>query len=326
MTTIDRRGFAALGAAVALLTASGVSLAQEVTLRAANAFQEGTIYAKNFERWIEKVNAEGKGIVQIQYVGGPKAIPTLELANAIRNGVVDLGNTTASFSAGIAPELLALNYTTMSMAQLRQSGALDQINKITSEKGLYYYARTGEGFPYYIYLNKRIDKADLSGLKLRITPIYRDFFQKLGANVVTMAPGEVYTALERGVVDGYGWPALGIFDLGWHEKTKFRLEPGFYNIELGIIFNARRWAGLTQPQRDFLQRQAVWLEQLNLEQARTDVAAEFERQKKAGIEVIQLSDAEARKFTQASYDEGWGQVIKASPQHGARLKELMYKP
>ncbi len=42
------------------------------------------------------------------------------------------------------------------------------------------------------------------------------------------APGEVYTALERGVVDGYGWPITGIFDLGWHEKTKYRVDPGFY--------------------------------------------------------------------------------------------------
>ena len=49
-----------------------------------------------------------------------------------------------------------------------------------------------------------------------------------------MAPGEVFTGLERGVVDGYGWPLLGIFDFGWQEKTKYRLEPGFYAIELGI--------------------------------------------------------------------------------------------
>lgn len=41
----------------------------------------------------------------------------------------------------------------------------------------------------------------------------------LGATVVQTAPGEVYTALERGVVDGYGWSITGIFDLGWHEKT-----------------------------------------------------------------------------------------------------------
>ena len=44
---------------------------------------------------------------------------------------------------------------------------------------------------------------------MRITPDYRDFFQTLGATVVQTPPGEVYTALERGVVDGYGWPSPG---------------------------------------------------------------------------------------------------------------------
>ena len=45
---------------------------------------------------------------------------------------------------------------------------------------------------------------DLKGMKLRInpTPVYRDFFQALGATVVQTPPGEVYTSLERGVVDG----------------------------------------------------------------------------------------------------------------------------
>lgn len=315
-----------LAAVAALASGSALATAQEVTLRAANAFQEGTTYARNFERWVEKVNKEGKGVVQINYVGGPKAIPTLELGNAIRNGVVDLGNTTASFTASIVPEALSINYTTMSMADLRKSGSLDELNKIMGEKGLFYYARTGEGFPYYIYLNKKIEKADLSGLKLRITPIYRDFFQKLGANVVTMAPGEVFTALERGVVDGYGWPALGIFDFGWHEKTKYRLEPGFYNIELGIMFNARKWASLTAAQRDFLVKQGQWIEEQNLVQAKSDVTAEFERQRQAGIEVIRLDPAESKRFTQTSFEEGWNQVIKASPQYGQRLKDMMYKP
>ena len=52
--------------------------AQEVTLKAVNAFQEGTYFARNFERFVKKVNDEGKGIVQINYIGGPKAIPTFE--------------------------------------------------------------------------------------------------------------------------------------------------------------------------------------------------------------------------------------------------------
>ena len=91
--------------------------------------------------------------------------------------------------------------------------------------------------PFHLYLNKQITAPDLTGLKLRITPVYRDFFQALGATVVQTAPGEVYTSLERGVVDGYGWPITGIFDLGWHEKTKYRVDPGFYTAEVSILIN-----------------------------------------------------------------------------------------
>jgi TRAP-type C4-dicarboxylate transport system substrate-binding protein len=307
----------------ALIVPGTAALAQEITLRAVNAFQEGTYFARNFERFVKKVNDEGKGVVQINYIGGPKAIPTFEQGNALRNGVVDMSNTTTSFTATIIPEGLALNYTDLSMAELRKNGTLDYLNTLFLEKGLYYFARTGEGIQYYVYSNRRIDKADLTGLKLRIAPIYRDFFQKQGATVVQMAPGEVYTGLERGVVDGYGWPLIGIFDLGWHERTKFRLEPGFYAIELGIQFSAATWKKLTPAQRAFLEKQATWLESQNLEQAKQDSVAEIAKQTAAGIQIVKLPDAEAKVFVKNAYDAAWDGIVKASPTHGAKLRTLM---
>lgn len=305
------------------LAAAGLSHAQQVTLRAVNAFQEGTYYARNFEAFVKKVNEEGKGIVQINYLGGPKAIPTMEQGAALRNGVVDLANTTTSFVAGVSPESLALNYATVPWAEMRRNGTVDFLNRLMMEKGLYYFARTGDGVPYHIYLNKRIDKADLSGLKIRIAPIYREFFTRLGASVMQIAPGEVYTALDRGVVDGYGWPLLGIFDLGWHEKTKFRVDPGFYNIELGVIFSARTWNALTPAQRDFLNRQVAWLEAKNADMAGKDAAADLKRQAEAGIQTIRLPEAEARKLLALAQEAGWAGVIAASPTHGPRLRQLM---
>jgi TRAP-type C4-dicarboxylate transport system substrate-binding protein len=309
--------------AAAALAAPLAAQAQEITLKAVNAFQEGTYYARNFERFVKKVNDEGKGLVQINYIGGPKAIPTFVQGNALRSGVVDMSNTTTSFVAGIVPEGLAINYTTHTMAEMRKNGAIDYLNKIMMEKGLYYYARTGEGVQYYIYSNKRIDKADLTGLKLRIAPIYRDFFQKLGANVVQIAPGEVYTALERGVVDGYGWPLLGIFDLGWHEKTKFRIEPGFYAIELGVIFSANTWRKLNPAQRAFLEKQAVWLESQNVDMAAKDAPAEIKKQQDAGLQVIKLDAEQSRILQKTAYDAAWDAVVKSSPAHGAKLREML---
>lgn len=319
---LTRRRTGLLAAALTL-AAAGLAQAQQVTLKAVNGFQEGTYYARNFEAFVKKVNDEGKGIVQINYLGGPKAVPTMEQGAALRNGVVDLANTTTSFVASVSPESLALNYATVPWAEMRRNGTLDFLNKLMMEKGLYYYARTGDGVPYHIYLNKRIDKADLSGLKIRIAPIYREFFTRLGASVMQIAPGEVYTALDRGVVDGYGWPLLGVFDLGWHEKTKFRVDPGFYNIELGVIFSAKTWNGLTPAQRDFLNKQVAWLEAKNADMAGKDAAADLKRQAEVGIQTIKLPEAEARKLLALSLDAGWAGVIAASPTHGPRLRQLM---
>ena len=119
-----------------------------------------------------------------------------------------------------------------------------------------FLARMVDNNPFHLYLNKKITKPDLTGLKIRITPVYRDFFQALGATVVQTAPGEVYTALERGVVDGYGWPITGIFDLGWQEKTKYRVDPGFYTAEVSILVNKSAWDKLSDKQKAVLAKAA----------------------------------------------------------------------
>jgi TRAP-type C4-dicarboxylate transport system substrate-binding protein len=188
-----------------------------------------------------------------------------------------------------------------------------------------FLARHVDGNPFHLYLNKPISSADLTGLKLRITPVYRDFFQALGATVVQTAPGEVYTALERGVVDGYGWPITGIFDLGWHEKTKYRVDPGFYTAEVSILVNKSTWDKLNDAQRDILRKAG--------EQAEGDAAAIFaeenakdtKRQADAGIQTIALDGAAGKAYRDKAYEAGWAGIVRQSPQHGAKLKEFFAK-
>ena len=70
-----RNGLAAALAALLLAASSNISGAQEVTLKGITAFAEKTLNSRSFERFIEMVNAEGKGKVRIDYIGGPKAMP-----------------------------------------------------------------------------------------------------------------------------------------------------------------------------------------------------------------------------------------------------------
>ena len=78
-----------VSAILAAALASAAS-AQEAHLRGVSAFAEKTTYSRGFEKFIERVNAAGKGVIQITYIGGPKAMPPFEVGNALKNGVVDL--------------------------------------------------------------------------------------------------------------------------------------------------------------------------------------------------------------------------------------------
>ena len=231
-------------AGVAVILAASTAAAQEVTLRAVSSFAEGTEFSKNFERFIEKVNDDGKGLIKINYIGGPRAVPPFEVGNAVRTRVVDIANVTGAFYTNLMPEADGFKLNGKPMSEQRKNGTWEYINQLHNQKlNSYYLARQFHNVPFHIYLNKKIDKIDFSGLKIRVTPVYRDVVEALGGTPITTAPGEVYTALERGVADGYGWPITGIFDLGWDKVTKFRMEPPFYSVEVNVLVNLRRLEG-----------------------------------------------------------------------------------
>ena len=296
---------------------------QGVQLRLVSAFPENQFYVKRTVEWIEKVNAEGKGILQINFIGGPKAIPTFEVGKSVQSGVVDIGFTTGAFYTNVMPEADILKLAETSAAEQRKNGGYELINRIWAEKAnMRYLAKVVEFTPFHIYLTKKIDKPDLTGLKIRITPVYREFFQAMNAQVMTTAPGEVYTALERGVIDGYGWPIHALFDLNWQEKTKFRVDPGFYNAEVGLVMNLDKYKGLPARAREYLDRQALAYERQN-DFWKSYNQNEAKRQAEAGIQTITFDAATTKAYVERAKEIGWATAIKASPQYGEQLKKVL---
>jgi TRAP-type C4-dicarboxylate transport system substrate-binding protein len=305
--------------------APALACAQATTLRIVSAFPENSLYVKRLENWIERLNAEGKDTLQLNFIGGPRAIPTFEVGKSVQGGVVDMAMSTGAFYTNVFPESDALKLTQMPVAEQRRNGALAYVNKVWNEKGnMQYLARIVEHQPFHLYLNKEIAKPDLKGLKIRITPVYLAFFSSMGATVMQTPPGEVYTALERGVVDGYGWPIGGIFDGNWHERTKFRVDPGFYDAEVSLLINLKKWQSLGARQREFLQQQALNLEGRN-DFWKAYALEETKRQAAAGIKTITFDAATSRAYLAQAYETGWAAVIKASPQHGPAMQKLFTK-
>ena len=296
--------------------------AEEITLRAVSAFAEGTEFSRNFERFVEKVNADGKGLIKINYIGGPRAVPPFEVGNAVRTRVVDMANVTGAFYTNLMPEADGFKLNGKPMSEQRKNGTWDYINQLHNQKlGSQYLARQFHNVPFHIYLDKKIDKIDFSGLKIRVTPVYRDVVEAFGGTPITTAPGEVYTALERGVADGYGWPITGIFDLGWDKVTKFRMEPPFYSVEVNVLVNLDAWKGLSDAQRKLLNDAALWLEGLDSEKE-ADIKAERERQAAAGIQPLDFGPATSKAFLDRAYEVAWQSVIKRAPDTGPKLRQL----
>jgi TRAP-type transport system periplasmic protein len=316
----------ALSALALLWLSISAALAQELTLRALSAFAEGTYFAKNFERMIEQINAQNKGVLQIRYIGGPRAIPAMEAGNALRNGVVDIASLSSAFYANLMPEGDAHKLARTSTAEQRRNGTWEYFNKLHNEKvNAWYLAKQHANIAFHIYLNKPPAKGmDMSGFKLRANPVYRDFFTALGASTVIIPPGEIYTALERGVVDGYGWPTVGIFDLGWHERTKYRIDPPFYAVDVTVLVNLAKWKNLSPAQQKVLNDAALWLEGLDRDNE-ANISKELERQAQAGVQTIRLSDADAKRYLERAYQVGWENLAKISPLHAPKLRMLLDK-
>jgi len=312
-------------AAAFALTAQAAT-ADEITLKAITAFAEGTTYSRPFERFIQRVNDSGKGLVRINYIGGPKAMPPFEVGNALKGGVVDIANSTGAFYTNVMPEADAWKLTEHPMAELRKNGGYDAMAALYAQKmNAIFLARLVDNNPFHLYLNKPIEKADLTGLKLRITPVYRDFFQALGATVVQTAPGEVYTALERGVVDGYGWPITGVFDLGWNEKTKYRVDPGFYTAEVSVLVNKATWDKLSDAQKDVLRKAGAAGEGEAGAEFAAENDKETKRQAAGGIQTITLKPGVAEVYVAKAYEAGWNGIIRQSAETGPKLKAFFSK-
>jgi TRAP-type transport system periplasmic protein len=310
-------------AVVAAIGAVPLAQAQEVTLRAAMFVPPNSSFGEMCARFIEHVNATYKGTVQIRLVGGPDAVPPFEQGNALRTGVLDVACLPPAFYVTTMPEADVAILTGQTFKQQRQSGAWDALNKAHNTRmNAYLLAAYGEGVQFHVFTNKPASKVDdLKAMKLRTTPNYTPFFQSIGATLVNMPPGEVNTALERGVVDGYGWPLVGIFDFGWDKFTKFRVDPGFYTVVVNVLVNFSKWGTLGAPQRDALGKAAEWLDAENTKWAGAKTAAEIKRQADAKIQPVDLGPA----YRKQAYDAYWAEMAKRAPEQVKALRPLFDK-
>jgi TRAP-type C4-dicarboxylate transport system substrate-binding protein len=316
---------------LAVIAASAFSPAyifakDKVTLKAVTFQGKHVTFVDAYFMFQKRLEEAADGKLTLNYVGGPEAIPPFEQIEAVKSGLVDLAFLPAAYYVPQLAVADAVKLSKISPWEERRTGAYDFLNQLHQQKvNAVYLGRFSNGIQFHIYLNKKIDKPDFSGLKIRVTPVYKPFVEALGGVSVTTSPGEVYTALERGVVDGYGWPSIKISDFGWHEVTKYVVDPGFYQVDVCILVNLDSWNRLPKDLQQLLTKVAEKVEHEASEYFAKIIQEEREFIASKGMQVIKFSSADEKQYLETAYQSGWDRVFSKSPADAGKLQKMIDK-
>ena len=316
---------------VSLAFFTGIAAAAEtITLKAITAWPKNASDNKSLDFFIESVEKQVAqkypGELKINMIGGPEAVKIQDQVHAAQTGMVDIVHTTNAYYVSLLPEVDAMKLSELRPWEERASGAWAYYNDLHEKKlGLYFLGRIGTDLPFMLYLIKPIATADLKGFNIRVSPMYLQMIKGLGGNPVVIPPTDVYTALERKVVDGYCWPAIGIREWGWEKQTKYVVSAGFYSGPHPMVMNLKTWNGLPQKFKDVLNQAAMEAEKKIIAYYQEEEKKEMPLLKQAGLQVIDLPPAENEKFIKIAYEEGWKDIIEKNPKTGPELRALLTK-
>lgn len=258
---MQRRDFAklTLAGAVGTLTAPAVARAQTTfnwkmtSFYGPNAafYSTGPGSAKDLIKRIEEMS---NGRIKIQFYGAGELIPAAEGFDAVSSGTVEMNYANAYFWTG---KVFAGQYFTAVPFGLNfqgfngwyyDGGGAELWREVYDRFNLVPFLCGNTGVQMTGWFKRPIEKVeDLKGLKMRIPGLAGRVYQQLGVDVRLLPPGEIFPALERGVIDAaeFVGPYLDR-QLGLHRAAKYYYTTGWHETATAseLIINKVKWASL----------------------------------------------------------------------------------
>lgn len=271
------------------------------------------------------INEGLKGQVEIKYVGGPEAVPPREQIEAVRNNMVQMTYLPTAVYKSTIPEVAAMVLVKFKdFVEMRKSPFHNFMVKQHEKIGIRYIGPGIYG-RFHMWSKKPVNKlADLKGLKMRSFFLYDRFQKALGITPVIIAVNEIYTALERGVVDGFCFPQAGPRIMGLTKSAKYVISHPFYTNDLTLLMNMETWNKIPKAaQKKIDEITAQQYEPYMTAYAQDLEKREWKALKKAGVKRVVFSDKEAKIFVETAYRVKWEEIgEKVPPDMIKKLKKL----
>ncbi len=206
-----------------------------------------------FAEWVYEMSA---GQLEIKVYGGGELIPALQCFDAVSGGAVEMANGASYYWSGRHPASAFFTTVPFGMnaqqmnAWLYFGEGLKLWEELYDRFGLKPLPAGNTGVQMAGWFNKEINTIDdFKGLKMRIPGIGAKVLEKAGGTPVLSAGSEIYTNLERGVIDATEW--IGPYHdyiMGFHQIAKYYYAPGWHETgsTLEFMINKRAFNNLPQ--------------------------------------------------------------------------------
>ncbi len=281
-------GMLAAGLASGIPVKNGYAQGKTFRWRMVTSWPPGfPILQTGVERFVTRVAQLSGGRLQIRVFAGGELVPPLGVFDAVSQGSAQMGHSASYYWAGKCPAAqwftsVPFGFNAQGMnSWLYYGGGLRLWEEIYRDFNLVPRPAGNTGVQMGGWFNKRIDSLkDFKGLKMRIPGLGGKVLARAGGTVVLLPGGEIYTSLERGVIDATEWvgPCHDL-RMGFQRVAKFYYGPGWHEpgSTLELTINKDAYDGLPVDLRAVIDTAAAELNVQMLSEFETENARALER-------------------------------------------------
>ncbi len=257
--------------------------------------------------FVDLVNKLSNGALKVKFFDGGTLVPPYQVFEAVAKGTIDAGSDSAFIWAGKDTAfgllgaypfgLTAVDY----MVWIYQGGGFDLYQEVYGKFGMVYLPYGVTGMESGIRGHKPINGlSDLKGLKVRMSGKPQGHILKeIGASQTVMSGGEIYQALEKGVIDAgeYCTPSID-WGMGFQEVTEYWATPGWHQPStlLGVMINKKSWDKLPAHLQEVVKTAAMANMMWSFSFFESQAVVGTENFMKKGVKITRLGDEDLAKL------------------------------
>ena len=304
------------------------ALADVVKIDAVTLAPKPVYINKPFKMFVDEVNTKFAGEVEINWRGGPEIMPPFKQAEGVRNGAVDMTYTSPSYYQGLVPTSGTMNLSYKTYAEIAATNYHERMTELHAEKDLIFLGEIpATQLNFVIYMGEEVSGLeDLKGKRIRVFPTLLPIVKALGAEPIVMGMGDIFTAMERGTIDGYMQGPLAQAKQ-FEGLVKTVIFPGVYRAGFPVLINKKTWGKMSTDLQQRLTTFLRWDFAYRMDYIwGQDIADNIELMKAAGFNILELPADEAARYEQMAMDAAWAvTAANAGDEVAAELRGMLDK-